>query len=132
MDAYLLDWANLLLRWVHVYPGLAEKMPPGCRLKVSGKVRQGYGMLEIVHPTIKIIPEWEWHTHASESDSNSYSNSGSINEPTPRAYSSSKQSLHSNEAAQPVYPSTGDIKQAIARYVQDVKQGRFPGPEHSF
>ena len=27
---------------------------------------------------------------------------------------------------------TGDIKQAIARYVQDVKQGRFPGPEHSF
>lgn len=27
---------------------------------------------------------------------------------------------------------TGDIKQAIVRYVQDVKQGVFPGPEHSF
>lgn len=27
---------------------------------------------------------------------------------------------------------TGEIKQAIGKYIQDVKQGQFPGPEHSF
>lgn len=27
---------------------------------------------------------------------------------------------------------TGDIKKAISKYVADVKQGAFPGPEHSF
>ena len=27
---------------------------------------------------------------------------------------------------------TGDIKRAISKYIADVKQGSFPGPEHSF
>lgn len=27
---------------------------------------------------------------------------------------------------------TGDIKRAISKYITDVKQGAFPGPEHSF
>lgn len=44
--------SQILLRWLHFYPGQAEKMPVGARLKVSGQIRQGYGTLEIVHPTV--------------------------------------------------------------------------------
>ncbi|NJM32326.1 MAG: ATP-dependent DNA helicase RecG [Limnobacter sp.] len=44
--------SRLLLRWMHVYPGLAAKMPLGAQLKISGQIRQGFNTLEIVHPTI--------------------------------------------------------------------------------
>lgn len=44
--------SQILLRWLHFYPGQAEKMPVGAKLRVSGQIRQGYGTLEIVHPAV--------------------------------------------------------------------------------
>lgn len=109
--------SQLLLRWVNVYPGLAEKMAVGTRLKVSGKIRQGYGMLEIVHPQVKIVPPWEL-----ERGTDQLTESGSTLEPQ----NIRQQSILSSEASQPVYPSTGDIKQSDwARWIKKLPAACF-------
>jgi ATP-dependent DNA helicase RecG len=101
--------SQLLLRWVNVYPGLAEKMAEGTRLKVSGKIRQGYGMLEIVHPQVKIVPPWE------------------IERPQQPVHTDKSPSqILSSDASQPVYPSTGDIKQSDwARWIKSIPAACF-------
>ncbi len=114
--------SQLLLRWVNVYPGLAEKMAEGTRLKVSGKIRQGYGMLEIVHPQVKIVPPWEIERPALATASPDSNQKGSANEPLKNQASA----ILSSEASQPVYPSTGDIKQSDwARWVKSLPAACF-------
>ncbi|HEY1057598.1 MAG TPA: ATP-dependent DNA helicase RecG [Limnobacter sp.] len=81
---------SLVLRWLHFYPGLREKMPDGARIHISGQIRQGYGTLEIVHPQIRLARVDE------------QSESGSPGEPD-RSQSG---------VLEPVYPSTGSVKQA--------------------
>ncbi|GLR26013.1 ATP-dependent DNA helicase RecG [Limnobacter litoralis] len=79
---------ELLLRWLHFYPGLIQKLEEGTQLLISGQIRQSYGCLEIVHPQIKI------------------SRLGQIGE---SSVSSANQAVQKLE---PVYPSTGQLKQA--------------------
>lgn len=105
---------QLLLRWVNVYPGQAEKMPPGTRLKITGKVRQGYGLMEIVHPNVKIIPAWQIDTEHANS------------EQADQAQGSATLEAVVTEAAYPVYPSTGEIKQADwARWIKKLPAACF-------
>lgn len=119
--------SQLLLRWVNVYPGLAEKMAEGTRLKVSGKIRQGYGMLEIVHPQVKIIPPWELERGDEQatklgSEISGAEMSGSSLKPN----NAPRQHILSSEASQPVYPSTGDIKQSDwARWIKNLPSACF-------
>lgn len=114
--------SQLLLRWLNVYPGLAEKMAEGTRLKISGKIRQGYGILEIVHPQVKIVPPWEAErSDASGSDTIGYK-SGSTSE----LLLNRQQHILSSEASQPVYPSTGDIKQSDwSRWIKKIPSACF-------
>lgn len=79
--------SQILLRWLHFYPGQADKMPVGSRLKVSGQIRQGYGTLEIVHPTVsRLSPAEESLVQKTQP-----STSGTL---------------------EPVYPSGGNLKQS--------------------
>lgn len=124
--------SQLLLRWLNVYPGLAEKMAEGTRLKISGKIRQGYGILEIVHPQVKIVPPWEAErsdasgsdligSNISGSDANSHK-SGSTSE----LHFNRQQHILSSEASQPVYPSTGEIKQSDwSRWIKKIPSACF-------
>ncbi len=135
--------SQLLLRWVNVYPGLAEKMAEGTRLKVSGKIRQGYGMLEIVHPQVKIVPPWEIERQSlistdssaviSSSISSTVEPAGHTERESSTSYPSQSRSnqplqhqILSSEASQPVYPSTGDIKQSDwARWIKNIPAACF-------
>ncbi|MFN7506041.1 MAG: DEAD/DEAH box helicase, partial [Limnobacter sp.] len=81
---------TLLLRWLHFYPGLQQKLSEGSRIQISGQIRQGYGTFEMVHPTVKIAPP------------------GSLEETnSPKA-----QTSNANAVLEPVYPSTGQLKQS--------------------
>lgn len=84
---------QLLLRWLHFYPGLQDKLSEGTRLHISGQVRQGYGTLEMVHPQVRVLPPQEWSSPAETSAD-------------PTAASNPEGPLS------PVYPSTGAVKQA--------------------
>lgn len=79
---------ELLLRWLHFYPGLVQKLEEGTHLLISGQIRQGYGCLEIVHPQIKI-------TRLSQTTEQEF-----------------KPASPNAQRLEPVYPSTGQIKQA--------------------
>ena len=82
---------RLLLRWLHFYPGLQDKLSEGTRIQVSGQIRQGFGTFEIVHPTLKIAPP------------------GARNEPIE---SNIEHHAPANAVLEPVYPSTGKLKQS--------------------
>ena len=77
---------HLLLRWLHFYPSLRDKLSEGTRIQISGQIRQGYGSLEMVHPTIKVASFTDTPTATTPSD-------------TPSGI------------LEPVYPSSGPIKQ---------------------
>lgn len=78
---------QLLLRWLHFYPGLRDKLSEGTRIHISGQIRQGYGTLEMVHPTVKVAsPVDVHHTHHLEQQ-------------------------HPCGVLEPVYPSANHIKQ---------------------
>ena len=81
---------TLLLRWLHFYPGLQQKLSEGTRIQVSGQIRQGYGTFEMVHPTVKIAPP------------------GTLNDNT----NPTSQPTSVNAVLEPVYPSTGQLKQS--------------------
>jgi|TARA_B100000530_G_scaffold336901_1_gene293321 ATP-dependent DNA helicase RecG len=81
---------TLLLRWLHFYPGLQQKLSEGTRIQINGQIRQGYGTFEMVHPTVKIAPPGTLDA--------------SINPIAPPTNSSS--------VLEPVYPSTGQLKQS--------------------
>lgn len=80
---------TLLLRWLHFYPGLREKLAEGTRIQISGQIRQGFGTLEMIHPTVKIVP-FSAANPGSQADS----------------------SLKQDAILEPVYPSTGQLKQS--------------------
>ena len=82
---------SLLLRWLHFYPGLQQKLSEGTRIQISGQIRQGYGTFEMVHPTVKIAP------------------AGAIAD-SPHA--DTKQNPAANSVLEPFYPSTGQHKQS--------------------
>ena len=89
---------TLLLRWLHFYPGLQQKLSEGTRIQISGQIRQGFGTFEMVHPTVKIAPA------GATSLSDPSSPSG------PQADIPAK--LSANAVLEPVYPSTGQLKQS--------------------
>ena len=100
---------TLLLRWLHFYPGLQQKLSEGTRIQVSGQIRQGFGTFEMVHPTVKIAPA------GALADS-------SRTEP----HAESHQSLSSNAVLEPVYPSTGQLKQSDwHRWMKKLPQACF-------
>lgn len=100
---------TLLLRWLHFYPGLQQKLSEGTRIQVSGQIRQGFGTFEMVHPTVKIAPA------GALADS-------SRTEP----HADSHQSLSSNAVLEPVYPSTGQLKQSDwHRWMKKLPQACF-------
>lgn len=100
---------TLLLRWLHFYPGLQQKLSEGTRIQVSGQIRQGFGTFEMVHPTVKIAPA------GALADSSS-------TEP----HAESHQSLSSNAVLEPVYPSTGQLKQSDwHRWMKKLPQACF-------
>ena len=82
---------TLLLRWLHFYPGLRQKLSDGTRIQISGQIRQGYGTLEMVHPTVKMVPAG-FNVEMPEN----------IAEYAPAA----------DAVLEPVYPSTGQLKQS--------------------
>lgn len=82
---------NLLLRWLHFYPGLQQKLGEGTRIQVSGQIRQGFGTFEMVHPTVKIAP------------------AGAVGEPLETIGSTQSRT---DAVLEPVYPSTGQLKQS--------------------
>lgn len=84
---------TLLLRWLHFYPGLREKLAEGTRIQISGQIRQGFGTFEMVHPTVKIAP------------AGATANPGNP-DITPSAPPAADSVL------EPVYPSTGQLKQS--------------------
>ena len=85
------DEVSLLLRWLHFYPGLRDKFKEGTALHISGQIRQGYGTLEMVHPTVKVSP-----------------NHCSSDLPPPN-----KAAMASGEGIlEPVYPSGAQLKQS--------------------
>lgn len=81
---------TLLLRWLHFYPGLQQKLSEGSRIQISGQIRQGYGTFEMVHPTVKIAPP------------------GAFDEPN---ISTNQTAASADAVLEPVYPSTGQLKQ---------------------
>ena len=81
---------SLLLRWLHFYPGLQQKLSEGTRIQISGQIRQGYGTFEMVHPTVKIAPP------------------GSLDQ----TLNPKIQPTSANAVLEPVYPSTGQLKQS--------------------
>lgn len=85
------DEVTLLLRWLHFYPGLREKLAEGTLIQISGQVRQGYNTLEMVHPTVKM-------TSAS-----------AFNE---LAENLAGKQVPVNAVLEPVYPNTGQLKQS--------------------
>ena len=100
---------TLLLRWLHFYPGLQQKLSEGTRIQVSGQIRQGFGTFEMVHPTVKIAPA------GALADS-------SRTEP----HAESHQSVSSNAVLEPVYPSTGQLKQSDwHRWMKKLPQACF-------
>lgn len=80
---------SLLLRWLHFYPELKNKLAEGTRVRVSGQIRQGHGLLEMVHPSFKIVP-----AHAMDDTP------AQVHDDTPE-----------NRVLEPCYPSGNDIKQ---------------------
>lgn len=85
---------DLLLRWLHFYPGQIDKMPAGARLKITGQVRAGYrGTLEMIHPQVTRIL-------ASQTEP-----------PTPSAQTDTATENSQNAKLEPVYPSRLNIKQ---------------------
>lgn len=84
---------TLLLRWLHFYPGLREKLAEGTRIQISGQIRQGFGTFEMVHPTVKIAP-----AGATANPTNP--------DTTPTIPPAADAVL------EPVYPSTGQLKQS--------------------
>ncbi len=81
---------SLVLRWLHFYPGLKDKFKEGAALHISGQIRQGYGTLEMVHPTVKVSP-----SH------------------TPSAVVAPSVSAKAESATlEPVYPSGAQLKQS--------------------
>lgn len=86
------DEVSLVLRWLHFYPALKDKFKEGTALHISGQIRQGYGTLEMVHPTVKISPN---HTPAN-----------GVNP------ASLKTGKASDTPLEPVYPSGAQIKQS--------------------
>ncbi|HEX4856649.1 MAG TPA: ATP-dependent DNA helicase RecG [Limnobacter sp.] len=80
---------SLLLRWLHFYPGLREKLADGTRIQVSGQIRQGFGTLEMVHPTVKIVPF------------------GAAGAPV-----AAQPESRADAVLEPVYPSSGQLKQS--------------------
>ncbi|WP_370264408.1 ATP-dependent DNA helicase RecG [Limnobacter sp.] len=83
---------RLLLRWLHFYPGLRSKLSEGTALHISGQIRQGYGILEMVHPTVKVLAGLGIEPIAAST-------------PTPA-------SAQASQVLEPVYPSSGQIKQS--------------------
>lgn len=84
------DEVSLVLRWLHFYPALKDKFKEGTTLHISGQIRQGYGTLEMVHPTVKVSP--------------GHSSSGLTAPPKP--------ALTGDDATlEPVYPSGAQLKQ---------------------
>ncbi|KJR43399.1 ATP-dependent DNA helicase RecG [Candidatus Magnetoovum chiemensis] len=81
---------SLLLRWLHFYPGLQQKLSEGTRIQISGQIRQGYGTFEMVHPTVKIAPP------------------GSLDQ----TLNPKIQPTSANAVLEPVYPSSGQLKQS--------------------
>lgn len=81
---------SLLLRWLHFYPGLQQKLSEGTRIQVSGQIRQGFGTLEMVHPTVKIAPPGA----------------------APEGATALATSTTKDAVLEPVYPSTGQLKQS--------------------
>jgi len=81
---------SLLLRWLHFYPGLQQKLREGTRIQISGQIRQGYGTFEMVHPTVKIVPP------------------GTLDETANQKAATT----NSNAVLEPVYSSTGQLKQS--------------------
>jgi ATP-dependent DNA helicase RecG len=93
---------QLLLRWLHFYPGLRDKLSEGTRIHVSGQIRQGYGTLEMVHPTVKIASPFEAQPH------------NTTEHPTPSG------------VLEPVYPSANHIKQTDwQRWIKQLPKACF-------
>ena len=86
---------TLLLRWLHFYPGLQQKLSEGTRIQISGQIRQGFGTFEMVHPTVKIAP----------AGATNPLDASSPQEDIPAKHSA-------NAVLEPVYPSTGQLKQS--------------------
>ncbi|MCR2747737.1 ATP-dependent DNA helicase RecG [Limnobacter parvus] len=82
---------SLLLRWLHFYPGLQQKLSEGTRIQLSGQIRQGFGTFEMVHPTVKIAP------------------AGAVLEPLETM---DRAQARADAVLEPVYPSTGQLKQS--------------------
>lgn len=82
---------SLLLRWLHFYPGLQQKLSEGTRIQLSGQIRQGFGTFEMVHPTVKIAP------------------AGAVAEPLETI---GGVQTRADAVLEPVYPSTGQLKQS--------------------
>lgn len=96
---------TLLLRWLHFYPGLQQKLAEGTRIQISGQIRQGYGALEMVHPTVKIAA-----SGAVAGDETALQNPQPAN----------------NAVLEPVYPSTGQLKQSDwHRWMKKLPQACF-------
>ncbi|HEX4842945.1 MAG TPA: ATP-dependent DNA helicase RecG [Limnobacter sp.] len=84
--------ARLLLRWLHFYPGLRDKLSEGTVLHISGQIRQGYGTLEMVHPSVKVVP-----AHGA---------------PQSNPPGHQQQGVSLTGVLEPVYPSSSGLKQA--------------------
>jgi ATP-dependent DNA helicase RecG len=82
---------TLMLRWLHFYPGLKEKLSEGTRIQISGQVRKGFESLEIIHPTVKIAPPFQNEQEI---------NHNPIKKPAV------------DSILEPIYPNTGQLKQS--------------------
>lgn len=101
---------KLLLRWLHFYPSLREKLAEGARLKVSGQVRQGFQTLEMVHPQVTVMPP------GAASENHATATSPSQETPKPGQ----------GNPLEPVYPSTGTLKQSDwRRWLQQLPPACF-------
>lgn len=51
------DGGRVVLRFLHVYPGQAQRMAAGSLLRASGEVRSGLLEVEMVHPRWRVVTE---------------------------------------------------------------------------
>ncbi len=103
---------QLVLRWLHCYPGQAEKMPLGARLKISGQVRASYsGCYEIVHPQVTRL------LHSEADNDASSTRTATTHPPVTTSRSNTATTPNTTHSQlEPIYPSRSGLKQSEWRY----------------